>query len=552
MKVPFCRSFPARLERLGKLKYMRTTAELFALAERLHRSGNLAGAEPLYRQVLQADPLHSRALHLLGLLSHQTGRRQSGNGLFRQAIQIDPTVADYHFNFGIALAGQNEFAEAAECFRQALKINPNDAFGHYNLANAFYKQGQFEEAAAGFRQTLSLNPNMALAHSSLGLVLFWQGELESAIECYRQTVWLDPKNPEAHVDLGSALLWQGQLADAGECFRRALDLEPGHKKGLWNRSLLRLLQGDLEGGWPDYELRPALTGTACPFQQPRWDGASLEGKTILVYAEQGLGDTIQFGRYLPLVQGRGGRVIFACQPSLEALGFPGVDQLVTAGLPAPPFDVQIPLLSLPLVFGTTLATIPADVPYLQANPQRVLRWRQELANAPAAGDSGLNIGVAWQGSLNQQTQKGDRRSLPLSHFESLARMPGVRLFSLLVGPGTKELAAAAFPITDLGCRFDPNSLEDLAAALVNMDLVVTVDSAVAHLAGALGVPVWTLLPFAADWRWLLDREDSPWYPTMRLFRQKRLGDWGEVIQRVAERVSPGDPFLPGQRLRQQQ
>jgi hypothetical protein len=295
---------------------------------------------------------------------------------------------------------------------------------------------------------------------------------------------------------------------------------------------LRLLRGDFEGGWQDYEQRWAQPNVILrSFHEPRWDGSPLEGKSIFVYAEQGLGDTIQFIRYLPLIKERGGTVLFGSPPGLERLfsGIPGVDRLIAGGAAVPPFDVQAPLLSLPGIFGTTLATIPAAVPYLRADPGLVDHWRGELAPL-----EGFKIGVAWQGSPKNT---GDRyRSFPLTHFESLARVPGVQLVSLQKGPGAEQMSGIGerFPILDLSDRLDKaGAFLDTAAVMMNLDLVVTADTAVAHLAGALGVPVWTLLMLTPDWRWLLDRSDTPWYPTMHLFRQKRFGDWAEAFEHIA-------------------
>ena len=250
-----------------------------------------------------------------------------------------------------------------------------------------------------------------------------------------------------------------------------------------------------------------------------------------MFAEQGLGDTIQFVRYLPMVKDRGGTVVFECQPALASLcaRMRGIDQVIARGAPLPAFDAQVPLLSLPGIFGTTLATIPAAVPYLHADPHLVADWRRELE-----ASEGFKVGIAWQGNPKN---KGDRyRSIPLSLFESLASVAGARILSLQVGPGTEQLAAAPFPIIDVGSRFDPSSLEDLAAVMTNLDLVVTIESAVAHLAGALALPVWVALPIASDWRWLLERVDSPWYHTMRLFRQRQFGDWSEVFDRIGAEV----------------
>ena len=273
------------------------------------------------------------------------------------------------------------------------------------------------------------------------------------------------------------------------------------------------------------------------FQQPRWDGRSLKGKTILVFAQRGLGDTIQFVRFLPLVKARGGTVLFECAAGLIPLleGIAGIDQFLAAGKPLPPFDVQAPLLSLPGILGTTLQTIPADVPYLRADPALVEFWRQELNSL-----DGFKIGIAWQGNPLYPADKF--RSIPFHHFEKLARVPKVRLVSLQKGPGCEQIQAGAerIPILELGDRLDAKgAFLDTAAIMMNLDLVVTVDTAIEHLAGALAVPVWTVHWFVPDWRWFLDRDDSPWYPTMRLFRQKQLGDWNEVFDRIAAAVKNG-------------
>ena len=263
------------------------------------------------------------------------------------------------------------------------------------------------------------------------------------------------------------------------------------------------------------------------------DGAALDGRTILLHAEQGLGDTLQFARYAALVKARGATVILSCPKKLLAVlqTCPGIDQLIPMGAEPPPFDVYAPLLSLPRLFGTTVATIPASMPYLAAQPELVDRWRDRLAAAP-----GFRVGLVWQGSATYK--KDHQRSAALGWFAPLARVPGVRLFSLQVGPGSEQLGSLGdrFPVIDLGGSFDPASFSDAAAVLKNLDLLVTVDTALAHLGGALGSSVWLALPHAADWRWLHEREDSPWYPTVRLFRQSHPGDWDGVFERIAREL----------------
>jgi hypothetical protein len=298
-----------------------------------------------------------------------------------------------------------------------------------------------------------------------------------------------------------------------------------------------LLGGHFERGWPEYEWRwRGNEAVFAPLNQPLWDGSALEGRTILLHAEQGLGDTIQFIRYARLVRARGGTVVVACPTPLIQLltGCAGIDQLIPQGSILPPFDVYAPLLSLPGILGTSLGSVPAEVPYLVADAELERHWREKLGPLRA-----FKIGIAWQGNPGYL---GDSfRSIPLTHFATLARVEGVRLFSLQKGPGSEQLSALGdlFPVTDLGSQLDnaTGAFVETAAVMKSLDLIITSDTAVAHLAGALGVPVWVALPAVPDWRWMLDRADSPWYPTMRLFRQTAWGQWESVFARLASAVS---------------
>ena len=321
---------------------------------------------------------------------------------------------------------------------------------------------------------------------------------------------------------------QGKLDGAAACCRRALELKPDFAEAHLQQSLLSLVTGDFQRGWTEYEWRwKDKQWQRRNFSQPLWDGQRLEGKTILLHAEQGLGDTIHFVRYVPQVKQRGGTVIVECPKPLLSLltSGAGIDRLVGRGEELPPFDLQAPLLSLPGIFRTSLETIPADVPYLFADPGLVEHWRRELGSI-----AGFKIGIAWHGSPKHPNDRN--RSIPLASFEPLARCSRVRLLSLQKGTGAEQLQdlAGRIPVADVGSRLD--DFRDTAAVLVNLDLVIACDTAVAHLAGALGVPVWVALPFTADWRWLLDRSDSPWYPTMRLFRQRQPGDWPGVFEDI--------------------
>jgi hypothetical protein len=312
-----------------------------------------------------------------------------------------------------------------------------------------------------------------------------------------------------------------------------LKLQPDLAEAHWNQSLLMLLTGDFERGWPEYEWRlKTKQHHQCNLLQPLWGGQQLAGRTILLHAEQGMGDTLQFIRYTSLVKQRGGKVIVSCQkPLLPILkSCQGIDGLLPQGSAAPPCDFEAHLMSLPAIFGTTLATIPAEVPYLSAKPELVEHWREMLR--PLAG---FKVGINWRGTPGNPYER--YRGIPLGEFAPLARLPGVSIISLQKGPGWEEIGSVSEegPVVDLGRTVDEEAgpFMDTAAIMRNLDLVITSDTVISHLAGALDVPVWLALPFVPDWRWVLEREDSPWYPRHRLFRQARPGDWSEVFERIA-------------------
>src|SRR5271166_4126010 len=497
----------------------------------LARQGRLDEAVASYQQALRLKPNYPEAHNNLGTVLARQGRLDEAIASYQQALRLKPADPEAHNNLGLVLAKQDKLDEAVASYQQALRLKPNYPEAHSNLGNALQEQGRLDEAVASCQQALRLKPDSAEAHHNLGIVLAKQDKLDEAVASFQQTLRLKPDYPEAHNNLGIVLARQGRLDEAVACYQQALHLKPDYPEAHWNRSLAWLLMGRFEQGWPGYEWRWKCKefGSLPPFHPPLWDGSPLDGRTILVHAEQGLGDTLQFIRYAPLVHQRGGRVILVCQPLLIGLltRSPGVERLVAQGEALPEYDVHVPLMSLPGLLGTTLESVPADVPYLDAEPQLVEAWRHRLGSYP-----GFKVGIVWQG--NPKFRLDRLRSIPLAQFAPLARVPGVHLFSLQKGPGAEQLAAVTdrFPVTDLGRRLD--DFMDTAAVLKNLDLVISVDTAIAHLAGALGIPVWVALPFVPDWRWLMDREDSPWYPSMRLFRQTRPGQWEDVFQRIAE------------------
>jgi tetratricopeptide (TPR) repeat protein len=498
----------------------------------LARQGRLNEAIAYFRRVLEVRPDLPRVHHNLGVALAEQARLPQAQASFERAVRLRPDYAEARCNLGNTLLRLGKREEAVEQFRRALRIKPDYPDALNNLGLALTEMGRPGEAVVFLQQATRLKPSLVEAFNNLGLALADLGRFAEAQTAYKQALRLKPTFSDAMTNLASAHKEQGRLAEALAGYEMSLWYNPSSPTTHWNRALTLLQMGDYERGWPEYEWRwrRKRSRPRC-FEQPRWDGSALDGRTILLYSEQGMGDVIQFVRYAKLIHRRGGKVIVECPPRLLPLfaRCADIDQLVAEGEPLPAFDVQAPLMSLPGLFGTTLASVPAEVPYLSVEPQLVKHWGERLGGAP-----GFRVGIAWQG--NPRHKWDAHRSIPLAAFAPLARVPGVRLVSLQKEHGTEQLPAFAkhFAVEDLG----PGEFTDTAAAMAHLDLVITVDSAVAHLAGALGRPVWVALSTIVDWRWLLGRDDTPWYPTMRLFRQKRLGDWDEVIARIARELHP--------------
>jgi Tfp pilus assembly protein PilF len=544
---------------------MPTIPELFDQALRHHQSGDLALAENLYRQILQAEPRHADAWHLLGVIAvqvgrqdvaveyiggalhlnpclaeahnnlgavlHEQGKLEQAEASYREAVRVKPGYAEAHKNLGIVLRDQGKPKEAEASYREALRVMPAYAEAHSNLGVVLHEQDKLEEAEACYREALRLKPGLAEAHNGLAHILADQGKMEDAESSCREALRLKPGYAEAHNSLGVVLEHQGKLAEAEVSYREALRHKLGYAEARMNLSLHRLLHGNFAQGWPEYEWRLLTKDNLCnALPPPSWDGSDLVGQTILLQIEQGAGDAFQFVRYARLVKAKGGRVWLQCPRALAQIlaSCPGVDQVVAGTLP-PSSHLTAPLLSLPMLCRTALETIPAKVPYLAVDPGRVQSWRARLATYV-----GFKVGICWQG--NPKLRWDRLRSAPLDSFAPLAAVPGVCLIALQRGPGVEQIAqlSEALNIVDLPGRSDDpaESWLDTAALIQVLDLVVSVDTAVVHLAGALGAPVWVALPFMPDWRWLLNRDDSPWYPTLRLFRQRKPGDWPEVFQRI--------------------
>jgi hypothetical protein len=391
-----------------------------------------------------------------------------------------------------------------QSYNAALEVDPQHAQTHNNLANAYCEIGDWDRAIQGYNRALAIQPDYADALNNLGTALEEIGQRDRAMQLYRQ----------------------------------ALDLHPGSVSAPWNIALLQLLRGDYTNGWVGYEHRWRQAKQKLSFRnftEPMLrvdDPSAIRGKHVFLHAEQGLGDTLQFCRYVPMVADLGARVTLECPPQLLRLlgSLRGVETLITAGSAIQPFDLHCPLMSLPMVFNTTLATVPAKVPYLAADPIDVARWAERFVDQP----SHLRVGLVWAGGTTHQ--KDRHRSLKLTDFTALAAIPGIELYSLQVGEPARQAASPPSGMKLTDWTMELNDFADTAALVSHLDLVITVDTAVGHLAGALGKMVWILLAYSPDWRWLLDREDSPWYPNTRLFRQQSPGDWYGPLQSLTEQL----------------
>ncbi len=500
-----------------------------------HQKGELQQAEAIYHQVLRMDKNNADAHNNLGVALKEQGKLEEAIACYRRALSLKPDYLEAYNNLGIALEEQGRLEEAIACYRRALSLNPDFHMTHYNLGVALKEQGKLEEAIACYRRALSLKPDYHEAHNDLGIALKDLGRLEEAAACYHRALSLKPDFHEAHNNLGLMFQDQGKLDEAIVCYQRALSLKPDCPEAHFNLSTIYLLKGNFKEGWEEYKYRLRRQDVSryfnpvhLDFTQPYWDGSDIKGKTILLWAEQGLGDVIQFIRYVPMVFEKTDKIIVECRKELIVLiqGINGIHQVVAQGQQLPDFDFHCPLLTLPLVFNTTLQTIPATIPYIMSDRQKVLMWRERLQSDSAR----LKVGLCWAG--NPAHRNDLNRSISLDMFSPLGEMEDVTFYSLQKGEAAGQTGNPPNRMHLVDYTNDLNDFSDTAALIENLDLVISVDTVIVHLAGALGKPVWTLLPFMPDWRWMLDRGDSPWYPTMRLYRQPAYGDWDSALKMI--------------------
>ena len=509
-------------------------AERFAVAQMCHQAGQLAQAEMLYREILATNPRHAASLHLLGGIALQTGHGDAAVDLIGKAIALDHRIPDFYCDLGTALQQQGKPDAAAQAYRRALALKPNCVAALNNLGNVLSDQGKLDEATKLYHRRLVLQPDSAETHYNLGHLLTRENKLHEALACYQKAVDLKPDYAEALNSLGLALEVQGEFGEVKVCYRRALDLKPDFTEAHVNYGIVLLREGDFRCGWEEFEWRWRSKDIRPPHPvHMQWRGGDLSGRTVLLHAEQGFGDSLQFVRYAPLVAELGATVLLAVQKPLVALfsGIDGVSGVFAPGDTIPTADAHCPFMSLPLALGTTLDTIPSHIPYLQADADRAAVWRNRVKALP-----GLRVGLVWAGDpLKFQPSAhaiDRRRSITLNHFAEFAALEGVSFVSLQKGEAASQTKTPPAGLTIYDWTDELSDFADTAALADTLDLVIGVDTSVIHLAGALGKPVWLLNRFDTCWRWQLERDDSPWYPTLRQFRQRSPGDWTGVLSRV--------------------
>lgn len=533
-----------------------------------HQRGDHAQALALIEQAIALNATNAMYHYHLGLVHGALKQWDAAITCYRQAVSLSPRYAAAHCNLGIALFETEHFAEAVASYDAALALQPEAPEVLNNKGNALKELGQFDGAVACARRALALNPRLLRAYIVLGGALLEQRLPQQAEQCYRQAVAISPDNVEFLSPLAMALLKQERNDEALACFRRALAIAPDHVdansnlanllndlgrldeaalhyrralardpdnvKTLFNESLMLLLAGQMEAGWQKHEYRWATPEfrkgvPRCP--EPPWLGQQpVAGKRLLLHAEQGIGDTLQMLRFVPLLQAMGAEIYLEVQAPLKALlaRLPQVKGVSKFGEPRPQYDMHCPLMSLPLAFQVRPDHVPGSVPYLAPDPVQVDAVRRLLG--PRAG---LRVGLCWKGSGNYE--KDRQRSIGLAPFGHLFAVGGVQFYSLMPDGRADFLAAAGQAGCDLGHELDAGGppFEETAALVTELDLVISCDTSIGHLAGALGVPVWLALPHVPDWRWMMERADTPWYPATRLYRQGVAGDWDGLFRRIA-------------------
>ncbi len=513
-----------------------TLADLnMAEAVRLHHAGEFAKAEPLYRATIALNPQHAEAHYNVGLIYHSQNKLTEAVDAFREAVFAKRDYAEAYANLGTVLKAQGLKENALIFYRQALMLQPLSAHFHSNMGVLLQDMEIPVEAEQAFRKALICDPTYIWSYLNMAPSLLDLGKIDQSMTACERGTLLDPVSPMAHYNFAASLKSLNRLDQSIDSFRRAVAFNADFAEAHFALGQMLLTRGDFAEGWEEYEWRWKLSEYAWlknihgEFSAPRWMGEPATDKTILVYAEQGMGDAIQYVRYLPDVVARAGHVILAVHPPLKPLfsQIEGITLISLDQVPLPPFDFHTPLLSLPRVFKTDAKTIPVNVPYLKADPEKADFWKRRIG----PGKERPRVGVVWAGN---PTQKGDRwRSPGLKAMMPILSMPGIDFVALQMGPGRKDLETTPLPAGVLDLGKEIADFADTAAIMAGLDLVVTSCTAPLHLAGAMGVRTWGIIPFSPHLLWQLERTDSPWYPSLTLYRQDSPGtDWSGVAERV--------------------
>lgn len=505
--------------------------EQLASALAYFRGGRFDKAETIYKKVLKKEPENAGAMHMLGLISQKNGRSERAVQLLIKAAKLDPRRPEILCDLGNAFKVLGRHKDAIKAHRMVLTMLPNSPEAHSNLGAAYNAAGKAGKAVICFESALKMRPKDVELKFNLGNGLVASERYEEAEEVLRQVVYEKPDHIRAQINLCAALKEQGRYDAAIHRYEKAIIAVPDNAEAHWNHALTLLATGRYADGWNEYEWRSLLPGFAMEkMDRPQWQGEKLDGRTLLIHAEQGLGDTLQFVRYLSLMQSLDGDVVFACPERLIKLLQPVAGNIAIVPLGKKTgHDVQSPLMSLPRLFHDALPFEPSDGAYIFPDKTRIDAWRDKLGT-PA----GQRIGIAWQGSTGYQHD--GRRSIPLLNFEPLARIDNAQLVSLQQGDGAEQVAEMPWHdrIVDMTEEMDSDhAFVDTLAVMASLDAVVTSDTAIAHLAGAAGIPVYLALCHLPDWRWGLQGDSSPWYDSMRLIRQEHAGDWAGVFSRIS-------------------
>jgi tetratricopeptide (TPR) repeat protein len=506
-------------------------SESVKLANEHYSSGHLQRSAEIFIEILRDQPDNIDALFMLGVMSAQTGNFNFAIEYFQKTININPTHTGAYYNLGNVYRDTGRMNEAFRCYQKVTQLNPGYTEAYINLGIIFRALGRFHEETACYHKAIQLDPRSAGAFFNLGRSFFDKEQFDKALACYEKVIRLNPNFAQAYMNLGLVLRIKGRHEEALSCYQKVIQINPDDAEAHWNMANVLLLTGNFKPGWKEYVWLWKTIDCKKQrreFSQPAWNGCDIKGRTILLYAEYGFGDTIQFIRFAPLVAERGVKVIVECQRELVSLlqDSEGVQKVIPQGDKLPDFDLQCSLMLLPVLFEISIDTIPNKIPYLTANPALVKKWHKRLLH----DNSKMKIGIVWSGVSTS------KKFCPLETFVPLAQLKCISFYSLQKGEAVKEVMNIPKGMQLYDYSNELTDFSDTAALIENLDLVISIDTSVAHLAGALGKPIWTLVPFVPDWRWLLNREDSPWYPTMKLFRQPLIGDWKSVFSTVLDNL----------------